>query len=271
MKNIILLTTLSWSFALIAGPIYSSNCEVESRIDSPSNSNGFFMSNDCKTAYVLPPAKGTTTIIGRTAGELSRCREIFQFNKALKILDNEMNSLLSEKKSTAEIKDSIEKRKLLFEQYSNLSNTIGASLELNFSTSNYENIKNFQELNPNLDITFKAISLKNAKLAWNQTSAVNPEVRIAFNQSIPITDLNSIGSGSFNGRLDLSLIGACPLRNPFDGELPKVIKIRDVAGLITPNLTYEYEIGATYKYRAEYNLGSLAFENKKLINIWWLI
>jgi hypothetical protein len=41
-----------------ATPRKYSNCAVKSQIKSPANSSGFYLSEDCKTAYVLPPATG---------------------------------------------------------------------------------------------------------------------------------------------------------------------------------------------------------------------
>lgn len=258
MKNLKLLSLGLLVNTAVAGPIYSTSCEEAKYIVSPKQSTGYFMSNDCKTAYVLPPSRGITNVVGKTAGDLSRCDEISQFSKSLRKVNQEINKVLTANPDDQAVKKLFEQRKYIIDQYSDLSRTLGASLELNFSNGIGENVKAYQNLNPNVEINFVPVSLKEAKLAWNQSSSFEPEMKVAFNQSIPVPDMNSIGAGSFNARLDLSLIGACPLTDPFDHQMPNKLRAKDVAGVITPNVVYQYEMGATYKYHAEYNLASLA-------------
>jgi hypothetical protein len=242
----------------MAGPIYSTSCEGARDIRIPVKSAGFFMSNDCTKAYVLPPSKGTTTVVGKTVGDLSRCDEIPQFSKSLKKVNQEITKVLAAKPDDQAVKTLFEQRKFIIDQYSDLSRTLGASLELNFSNGIDENIQAFKNLNPDTDITFVPVALKNVKLAWNQSNNFDPDMQVAFNQSIPLPDMNAIGAGSFDARLDLSLIGACPLTDVYSHQMPNRIKVKDVAGIITPNVVYQYDLGATYKYHAEYNLASLA-------------
>lgn len=245
------------STSIMAGPIYSTSCEEAKFLSIPASSGGYFMSNDCKTVYVLPPARGVTTVVGRTAGDLQRCDEISQFNRALRKVNNQINKALDAGDDKT-VKNLFEQRKNILDQYKDLSNTQGAAIELNFSNGIANNLNAFKELNQNAELTFVPVSVKEAKLDWNKTAQTDPEMKIAFNQSLPISDMNQIGMGSFNARLDLSLIGACPLVDEFDHELPKNIKVKDIAGIVTPNVVYKYEVGATYKYRAEYNLSTLA-------------
>jgi hypothetical protein len=90
MKKIFLIGILIGSNYSFAGPIYSSNCPVAKDIQNPEGSSGFFMSSDCKTAFVMPPASGVTTIVGHTSGDLKRCKEVDSFNKNLKQINKEI-------------------------------------------------------------------------------------------------------------------------------------------------------------------------------------
>lgn len=258
MKRLNLLGLCLLINTAVAGPIYSTSCVEAKYIMSPKYSMGYFMSKDCKTAYVLPPSRGITNVVGKTVGDLSRCNEIKQFSKSLKKINIEINKVISINAEDESIKKLFEQRKYIIDQYSDLSRTLGASIELNFSSGIGENLAAFQNLNPNSEVNFVSVALKDVKLAWNQSTVFEPEMKVAFNQSVPVSDLNSFGVGSFNARLDLSLIGACPLSDPFDHEFPNKLKAKDVSGVITPNLIYSYDMGATYKYHAEYNLSSLA-------------
>ncbi len=263
MKKIFLIGIFIGSNYAFAGPIYSSNCSVAKDIQNPVGSSGFFMSSDCKTAFVMPPASGVTTIVGHTSGNLKRCKEVDSFNKNLKQINKEINQALKSTENMEEIKRLYDLRSLTLEQYSDLSNSQGASIEMNFSMSISENLIAYQELNSHVSIHFSPVVIKNVKLAWNEVEKVDPSMKIAFNKSIPLpaSDLN--GAGSFNGRLDLSLFGACPLQDPFTQEFPKKLKLKNLAGLITPNVIYEYDLEATYKYTASYNLSTLAIKIKK--------
>lgn len=69
---------------------------------------------------------------------------------------------------------------------------------------------------------------------------------------------------SFSGRLDLTLFGACPLRDPFTKEIPKNLKGENLAGIITPNIIFKYEVGVKYSYRAEFNRAALAKRIREL-------
>lgn len=263
MKSLAVMLFI-FSGQLFAGPIYSSNCPVAREIQNPRGSSGYFMSADCKKAYVLPPARGKTTVVGQTAGNLDRCSEVRSLNIQLKKLNAEITKTIGTPQSEARIKELHELRKSTLEQYSDLARTQGAAVELSFSNGIAENLQAYQDLNNNVAVAFVPVALKDMKLAWNQVEKIDPEMRVAFNESISLPSLDDLGPGSFNGRLDLSLYGACPLRDPFTGTFPKQLKVRDLAGLITPNVTYHYEVGATYKYTAKYNMAGLASKIKKV-------
>jgi flagellar hook-basal body complex protein FliE len=263
MKKIFLIGILMGSNFAFAGPIYSSHCQVAKDIQNPEGSSGFYMSADCKTAFILPPASGVTTIVGHTSGNLKRCKEVDSFNKNLKQINKEINQALKSTENMEEIKRLYDLRSLTLEQYSDLSNTQGASIEMNFSMAISENLIAYQDLNSHVSVHFSPVVIKNVKLAWNELEKIDPSMKIAFNKSIPVPTSDINGSGSFNGRLDLSLFGACPLQDPFTQAFPKKLKLKNLAGLITPNVVYEYDLEATYKYTASYNLSTLASKIKK--------
>lgn len=258
MKHWALFSILISGPALAAGPQFSTTCEVAKEIRVPGNSQGFFMSQDCKTVFVLPPAQGTHTITGRTSGNLDRCQEVRTLNKSLGEINKQISTAIKGKIEDTTLNELYAKRKKLISEYGDLANTLGASVEMNFDMAIDSNLKKFRDYNEGLGVNIVPVSLKEIGLKWNQKADQDPDMRVAFNQDLPVADSNNIGSGSFSARLDLSLFGACPLRDPFTKEMPSRIRASDLAGLITPNVTYKYEIGASYTYVAKYNRGALA-------------
>lgn len=258
MKHWALISILISGSAMAAGPQFSTTCEVAKDIRVPGNSQGFFMSQDCKTVFVLPPAQGTSTITGRTSGNLGRCSEVRTLNKSLGDINKEIGAAIKGKIDDAVLNELYVRRKKLLSEYGDLANTLGASVEMNFDMAVDSSLQKFREYNDGLGVNIVPVSLKEIKLAWNQKPDQDPDMRVAFNQDLTVADANSIGSGSFSASLDLSLFGACPLRDPFTKEMPTRLRAKDFAGIITPNVTYKYEIGANYTYVARYNRGALA-------------
>jgi hypothetical protein len=216
------------------------------------------MSSDCKTAFVLPPSKGIETITGRTVGNLDRCKEVTGLNKILNGLAKEVDDARKNKADIAAITAILEKRNKILEEYKDLQDTQGAAVELNFDMAIDRNLELFRNFNEGLGVNIVPVPIKNIQLSWQQKPEQNPDMRIAFNQDVPVATANEIGSGSFSASLDLSLYGACRLRDPFSGDLPKRLKVEEIAGLISPTVTYKYEVGAQYTYVARYNRGALA-------------
>lgn len=258
MKHWALFSILISGSAMAAGPQFSTTCEVAKDVRVPGNSQGFFMSQDCKTLFVLPPAQGTQTVTGRTSGNLDRCQEVRTLNKSLGEINKQIQTAIKGKIEDAVLTDLYKRRKQLLSEYGDLSNTLGASVEINFDMAVDSNLQKFRQYNDGLDVNIVPVSLKDLKLKWNQKPDQDPDMRVAFNQDLPVADANNIGSGSFSARLDLSLFGACPLRDPFTKEMPERIRASDLAGLVTPNVSYKYEVGANYTYVARYNRGALA-------------
>ena len=88
------LSTLLISSTAVAGPIYSTSCPNANKIVSPVNSGGYFMDKTCTKVYLLPPAIGKMSIIGKTVGDVSRCKEIKSFNRALKLVNKKINKAI---------------------------------------------------------------------------------------------------------------------------------------------------------------------------------
>ncbi len=264
MKYILLLSCLYSSASMAGGHQFSSTCEKANEIRVSGNNQGFFISSDCKSVFVLPPALGKQSITGRSIGNLDRCQEVRSLNKILTEINKQIAIAIKGKIDDSLLNELYLKRKKVLSEYSDLANTIGASVELNFNMAIDKNLQAMRELNSGLGFNFLPVNLKDVQLHWNQKADQDPEMRIAFNKSLPMGNLNQVGSGSFSARLDLSLFGACPLRDPFTRELPERIRGSELAGLITPNVIYKYEVGATYTYVARYNRGALAAKIREL-------
>lgn len=262
MKTITLLffsiSSITTSIAFGAPPLISSQCEVAKDIRINESNQGFFMSADCKTVYVLPPTYGFQSISGRTVGNLDRCQDVKALNKSLAEINTQITSAIKSKIDDELINSLFLKRKKILNEYSDLSNTLGASIEFNFNMAIDKNLQRFRDNNSGLGVNIVPVNLRETQLKWDQKQDQDPDMRIAFNQTLSIDKEKDIGSGSFSARLDLSLFGACPLRDPFTRELPDRIRVQDLAGLITPNVIYKYEVGAKYTYVARYNRGALA-------------
>lgn len=259
MKNLSLLITFFVTPAALAGgPLFATSCPGAKDIRTPISSQGYYLSADCSTVWVLPPIRGEMEVVGRSVGNIQRCKEVSDVNRLLSQANKNIQTVLDGSSETAKLTEALAQRKSILAGYSDLSKMQAASIELNFSMAVAENVQRFKEQNPSVNFRFSSVPLKNVKLQWNKTKTVDPDMPIAFNSDVPVSDVNNIGSGSFSARLDLSLFGACPLRDNFTGELPRKIRSRDLSGIITPNVTYTYEVGANYSYKATFNRGALA-------------
>lgn len=262
MKKIVCAFIIS--APVMAGPVISSDCEVGKFLESPQNSGGYYFDSSCKRVFVLPPMHGKMEVSGRTLGDLGRCTEVKDFNKSISLINKNINLAIKDRASDEELKKNLDQRKLLLDEYSDLSETLGASVELSFSSEIERNVQDFRELNQNLGLEFVSVTLKDAKIYFNDKEQVDPSAKISFNRVIPLDTTNTAGAGSFSGRLDLSLFGACPLVDPLTRSIPEKLKSRHVRGLITPNLVYKFQTNATFKYVATYNLSTLAKKIKEV-------
>lgn len=255
---ILILVSFVSPASFAGGALFSNNCPDTEDVQAPAGSQGFFMSADCRTVWVLPPVKGTVEVTGRTVGNIQRCQEVLAVNRTLGEVNKNIQKAVEGRGDAAKLAEAVAARKSILEAFSDLSHMQAASVELNFSMAIEENVRRFQDYNQGSNLRFAPVPLKKVKLQWNKSQTQDPEMPIAFNPDVPLSDLNNIGSGSFSARLDLSLFGACPLRDGFTHALPRKIRARDLAGIITPNVTYSYEVGANYSYKATFNRGALA-------------
>ena len=256
------LSTLFISTTAMAGPIYSTSCPEANKIKSPPNSGGYFMDKACTRVYLLPPAVGKMSVIGKTVGDVSRCKEIKSFTRALRLVNNNINKGIRANVDEEKLKDLFDQRRMIVDEYSDLSKTLGASIGLLFSNGIEDNVRAYKKLNSNLGLEFVSVQLRDTSLSFNQANPFDPELKSIVNQSLPLLNLSNVGPGSFSVNANLNLFGACPLVDPFEGVIVDITP-EDVAGIVTPNLVYKYEMGATYQYKASYNLAALA---KKIVN-----
>lgn len=262
MKSVALVFFFSGS--LIAGPVISSNCEAGKFLETPKNSGGYYFDSSCQKVYVLPPMHGEMSVSGRTLGNLGRCSEVKDFNKIVSLVNKNINSAIKSRVTDQELKGFLDQRQLVLEEYADLSKTLGASVELTFSSEIEKNVQDFRDLNPNSNLEFVAVTITEAKVFFNGIDQVDPSAQISFNKVIPLDLSSNIGSGSFSGKLDLSLFGACPLIDPFIRSIPEKLRSKQLRGIITPNLVYKFQTNGTYKYTATYNLSTLAKNIKEV-------
>lgn len=258
MKKWFLVVSMISSSAFAIGPRISSSCEVAKSIRTPPNSGGYFLTADCKTAYVLPPAQASRKVTGITSGNLGRCSEISSLNKMMAELNRQTTEAIQGKVNEEALTTIRETREKIKSDYADLASALGASVEMIFDMNIEKNVQRFRQYNTAVPVAFMAVPLKEVTLAWNQAKNQDPDMRIAFNEDLPLPKDSNVGAGSYSARLDLSLFGACKLRDPFTREIPEQIDSQALAGLITPTAFYKYEVGATFGYTATYNKGLLA-------------
>lgn len=257
------LIALLFATKTFAGPVYSTACPGADKIKKPLNSGGYFMDASCKKAYVLPPPVGKMSVAGKTVSDLSRCKEIKQFNKTLKVVNININKAIRNGSDDVAVKDLFDQRRTIINEYSDLSTTLGASVALLFSSGIDESVRLYKKLNSQLGIEFVAVQLKDSQISFNQTNPFDPEISSLIDKKLQVRNLDEVGPGSFSVNANLNLNGACPLVDPFEGTIG-TINPEDISGIVTPNMIYKYEVGATYKYKASFNLAALA---KKIVNV----
>jgi len=257
------LVALLFMTKAYAGPIYATACPGADKIKTPLNAGGYFMDKSCKKAYVLPPPVGKMSVAGKTVSDLSRCKEIKIFNKTLKVVNININKAIKSGADDVAVKDLFDQRKMIINEYSDLSTTLGASVALLFSNGIDESVRSYKKLNSQSGIEFVAVQLKDSQISFNQTNPFDPELSSMVDKKLPILNLDEVGPGSFSVSANLNLNGACPLIDPFEGTIG-TINPEDISGIVTPNMIYKYEVGATYQYKASFNLAALA---KKIVNV----
>ncbi len=277
--------------------LLSNNCSVTEKIKRPANATNFYMSEDCKTAYVLPPESGTVTAVGFSeSAVLDQCRSL---DTAIKNL-NELNARITSAKIAGEEEEDsapdiglggglpgglgglgglgdygqsstsrepiteeelIElyvKRKAQAEKIiKEYGQTSGVIAQLQFSTGYKDLITASDKKNKDLGITFKGLPLKNTKFNFSSPAFNANQYPIALSSGMAIKQ-DQMMNGSASGSVELSLLGACPLRNRLTGKIEEKIPTKKFSALLIANLSYEYELVTTVKYTASYSKGGMA-------------
>lgn len=291
MKKYLLPLTFLIAGQVQAQAVLTTSCPVAAKIKRPVNSTNVYMSADCKTAYVLPPETGSVKLVGFTqSASLARCasmdtamRNLNEINGKITsarldrnepqetpdmglpgglggmggldgyaqpqtqvpMTEEELTALLMERKQIAED---------IIKEYGQMS---GIVAQLNFSTGYAELLKSFKDKNKDLGIDFQALPLKNTHFNFNTPTFNATQNSMALSAGMAIKQ-DQLMNGSASGSVELSLLGACPLRSKLSGKLPATLSTSKFSSFLTANLSYEYELITTVKYDAEYNRGGMA-------------
>jgi hypothetical protein len=261
MKNILLLGLTSFLGLNLthAAPILSTSCEVAKRIRVPDGSLGYYMSSDCQTAYLLPPEKGVAQVTGRTKGDLSLCRDAYRAKQAVRNINQRFQEVINGGKEVEKLGELQKEREALEKEYQQIMSTPGVAVEVLYNMSIGENLAAYKRLNTNLGVAFQPVALQNVSvsLTAKDEKDLKDGIQLATGRSIPLKD-GAGGAGSFSGSMQLTMFGTCDIARENFGDFPTNLKYRDVAGILTPTVTYEYAIGGTCKYTTRYNLSTLA-------------
>lgn len=291
MKTIYLALAALSGITAYAQPMLISSCPEAKNIRLPDNHNGFYMSADCKTAYVLPPAAGSVTLHGITgSATLGRCSELSTAIRTLRRITKELSLETKKKLNEVEAEDSsynprgpilgrrpieeapevdltdaevvalyVKKKELMESVIRDFGNTPGAEASLLFSSDSGEILTKFRSMNKRLAINFMQVPVKETKLTFLSTTSEDKNLPIFLFANFPE---GQAMNGSVSGKVVLSLLGACPLAGSFDTISPFVTTDQFTAAL-PARLEYQYDLVSTIHYRAEYHRGGLAENIRK--------
>lgn len=299
MKKYLLPLSLLIMGQAHAQALLSNDCPVTAKIKRPTNASNVYMSKDCKTAYVLPPEVGTVKLVGFSqSANLTMCASL---DAAMKNL-NEINARITSAKiganqttpdiglggglpgglggigglggygqtpveadplSEEELVELYLERKEIAEdiinEYGQMSGVIA---QLNYSTGYSELLKEFEKKNKDLGIAFQGLPLKNTRFNFSSPNFSAALHSMAISTGMAIKQ-DQMMNGSASGSVELSLLGACPLRNRLSGKLDERLSTKKFSSLLIANLSYEYELITTVSYKAEYSKGGMAEKIRK--------
>jgi hypothetical protein len=295
MKKTILALSLLSVGSLHAQAILSQSCEFSKDIKLPLNTSGHYMSADCKTVYILPPENGEVVFEGFTeSASIKRCNELDVAMKNLGKITKKLTSaeiftsrvasveedsdnedapfpgwgdLPSDWKEPAQdyvtLKEQdiltllLERQTLAHQLVKEFGTIPGVVVQLNYRTGYGDLVQKYKDLNRNLAVDFKVLPLKNTYFKFNSPTFKDSQFPMALSSGFAI-DQGELMSGSTSGSVELSLLGACPLRSPYSGKMPRTLSAQKIAPLLTANLSYEYELLTTLTYEASISRGGLA-------------
>ncbi len=168
----------------------------------------------------------------------------------------------------------LKKRKDLVEKmYSSVGSIPGANISLGFTVDTMALVQEYKSMNTNANVTFLPVTL-----SFSALSIVPKRIESA---DFPITHSSNRGavpgsstpdgkrkpsrgqimvnfSGSSATTVTLSLFGACKLRDPLTGRMPKRVSAYSLRGMVNVVHEFDYELQTYTAYKATYNLGALA-------------
>lgn len=259
-----LLLSCLVSYKVSAGPILSDSCgDLSLKIHVPPKAGAFYLDKDCKNVYVLPPSKGSVDVVSlMSSANLNRCGEIQIFQSGLRKMAKAMSDASLQEDQMALL--ALKRHEMIETTMNKMGMISGAKLQMIFSMGLMDSVKRYAELNSHLNLSFHPITLSKANVYFNKAVAKDNELPMVLANGIPLaTEGSGNGGESFSGWVDLSLFGACPLKDPFSESLPRNLKARDLAAVIVPNIHYEFNLEGSYSYRVKYKKSGMAQKLKE--------
>lgn len=292
MKTTLLAVVALGTISAHGQAVLSTSCPVASKIKLPEGNSGLYMSEDCKTAYVLPPEQGTISLEGLSeSSSLRRCQELDVAIKNMSEITNRLTAIDSlessvetkteprrgynpnrplptggprprpepkvDKLSEEEIVALLEKKKKLGEEIiKNFGSTPAAVVNLLYSTGYGDLIEETRTLNAGLGISFMRLPLKKTKFSF-VSPKLSGDYPMVLSSSFP-GGADETMNGSVSGMVELSLLGACALRNPMTNKIPYSMNSKKFSAFLAAKLSYEYDLQSTVAYKASYSRGGLA-------------
>lgn len=264
--NLILIVSIFSSFSM-AGPVLSSSCPQAQQISTPKGAGGFYMSDDCKTAYILPPEMGKASVVGFTpVVDLESCQQVEDYQTALAKIDGQITDLVGTEQAAIQLPNLFLQRQQLTDAYGiqRLSQSEAIDINLAFKMNIDSSVQRYRDWNPNAGVNFQGVALKQLKLYWTNTNAATPGLAPVLDNAVAVDPSGVIGSGGFNAKIRLPLVSACALADPFTGMMPARLNYSKIAGVLAASVTYEYELQSSFKFNASYELANLAQQIKNV-------
>ncbi len=256
--------------ATINYPFVAPNCSIA--IVQPDNASGYYMSEDCKQVYVLPPAEGTVNIVAaEPSSNMDQCtdydyaiKEKARINVMLSSLRDRLVSKGLNPAQIEEIKNQIqflkEERITMFDDLKDVPTT---TIQVVYRRPNVNSwIGNYLQFNPNLGaekgIRFFPAPIAESYVSFTAKQSDGDSHPVSPVLSANIKGLHAVNSktgefemdvvkmnGSMSGQIVLGLAGACQYRNKPVSE--------SVAAYLVSNITYTVPVMSWAGYVATLN------------------
>lgn len=253
----------------------------------PAGANAqYYLSKDCKTAYILPselsPLRVSRFRIGQSVNEES-CGEVIQMNKRVKSMFKRLEQLevehealkaswekrldratVAEMATLEEVKQSalsysekyMEKYKeilSLAQQREPYGSMEGVVMNVNMSLGHGKNVMAYIDANKDLDMRFEAARISDGVLSFGTTTTNNNRIKAESVIGAYIPGLNANGKNSFSDSNHLlmngGLAGAITLSQPHVcNKLRSLDPARFSPELLTKNILETSGFVANYTY-----------------------